>query len=377
MKKLIIFFGAAVVVAGGAFFVYSRQSEPTQENQEATAQVEEEKQEKTETIHSVEFAVVTDREMRQWVASTATLQAEREVEIFSKVAGQIKALPLEEGQRIEAGALLLEVDGGDARLKLDQTRVNLNKAKAEFQRIARSYEKDLVSTEEFETRKYHLASCQAEYDLAIYQVGVTEVRAPFTGTVTSRDVELGQTIQPADKLFTLAALDVLKAEVYLPESKVTALQVGMPVQFSRGENFTDTFNGLVDRIAPVVDRETGTVKITLTIDRTPDSVRPGAYVHLQILTQTDTAPHVIPQKALVYDSHRQAHVFLASPHKDRVGIYQVTKVAVETGLEESGYVALTEGVETGAFVVLTGKSSLKDGALVQNASLDVQAVASN
>ncbi len=152
MKKLMIVFGTVATVAGGAFFVYSRQPEKADVNDAPVAQIEK-KQEEEKTIHTVELADVTEREMHRWVVSTATLQSEREVDIFSKVGGQIKSLPLEEGQRVEAGDLLLEVDGGDARLKLDQTRVNLEKAKAEFSRIEKSYKKELVSTEEYETRK--------------------------------------------------------------------------------------------------------------------------------------------------------------------------------------------------------------------------------
>ncbi len=376
MKKLMIVFGTVATVAGGAFFVYSRQPEKADVNDAPVAQVEK-KQEEEKTIHTVELADVTEREMHRWVVSTATLQSEREVDIFSKVGGQIKSLPLEEGQRVEAGDLLLEVDGGDARLKLDQTRVNLEKAKAEFSRIEKSYKKELVSTEEYETRKYQLESSQAEYDLASYQVSITEVTAPFSGTITSRKVELGQTIQPADKLFTIAAMDVLKAEVYLPESKVSDLKEGMTVQLSKDEHFENKFPGVVSRIAPVVDRETGTVKVTLAIEESPESVRPGAYVHLQILTHTEIADRVVPKKALVFDSHRQAHVFIARPNKEKPDVYSVEKAMVKTGLEEGSYVVLTEGVNPSDQIVLTGKASLKEGALVRNVSNEVQTLASN
>ncbi len=335
----------------------------TQTNEE---QVEEEKKE--ETIYPVELTSPETRTMRTFVLSTATLRADRQVDIFSKVAGQVERLQVEEGERVKQGQVLLALDGDDERLKLKQRKVDLNKAKAEFDRVAKSYEKALIATEEYDKKKFELEKAQAEYDLASYQERQTKVTAPFSGTITMREVEVGQTIQPSQKLFALAALDPLEADVYLPEAKANALKPGMRVEMSRHDGFSDPFEGRISRISPVVDQETGTVKATLAVKDAPANIRPGAYVHLRVITSSSSVSAAIPKKALVYDSRQRPHIFLAAEDKEAPGVYAVRRAAIATDIEEDGFVSVIEGVSVGDLIVLTGKESLKDGAKVRDAA---------
>ena len=381
MRKVWIILLGVGVLAAGFFLVQSQQpanaapaDDVASEQSAEDAELKEQEEEKEEMIYAVELAQATERSMQIYQQSTATLQADRQVDIFSKTPGQISELPLEEGMRVKAGQTLLVLDAADARLRLDQSRVKLEKANAEFQRIARSYEKDLVSTEEYETRKYQLETARAEFDLAKHEVAIARVAAPFDGTIVTRDVELGQTIQTSQKLFSLATLDLLEAEVFLPEARVAGLREDMTVQLSRDDNFKEPISGRVARISPVVDRETGTVKVTVAIQDVPRSLRPGAYVHLRIVTSERSYPSVVPQKALIYDSRQNAYVFITEP-TDRPAVYTVKKTPVTTGTVDGGQVAITQGLERGSSVVLTGKESLKDGALVRDAAEGVQTIA--
>nr|WP_279382610.1 efflux RND transporter periplasmic adaptor subunit [Acanthopleuribacter pedis] len=332
-----------------------------------------EKKEKKEVVYSVEFYNVAPRDMRTYVTSTAALQADRQVDIFPKAAGQIQKLSVEEGQKVHAGDVLVGLDGDDARLQLNQATVNLKRAKSDFERIRATYERKLVSTEEFEAKKFELDRMEAEYNSAKHKLEITQVIAPFDGTIVNRFVELGQTVQPSEKLFTLAALEPLEAEVFLPERKVGDLAAGQDVNFSRDDSFENLFQGRVDRVSPVVDRETGTVKVTLSVPNAPSFARPGTYTHLRIVTATKTAEAVIPKKALVYDSRQLTYVFLTYLDEENAAQTRVKKIVVKTGIEEDGMVEIIDGLNVGDQIVLTGKDSLKDGLLVRDPSLNANA----
>jgi len=265
---------------------------------------------------------------------------------------------------------LLVLDGDDARLALAQAAVNLREAKADFSRTLKSFQKALISEEDYDKKRYVMERIEAEYQMAEHKLKLSQVVAPFAGTVVKRNVELGQTVQPSDKLFTLAALNPLKSEVYLPESQVVGLRPGMPVRLSRDAAFNGSFAGRLERIAPVVDRDTGTVKVTITATDPPAEVRPGTYIHLNIVTTAKDAPAVISNKALVYDGHQNTFVFISEPVADQPNVLQVRKIAVVTGVQDGGFVEITSGLRAGDRIVLTGKDSLKEGSKVRDAAVE-------
>ena len=383
MKKL-VWIGALIAAAVIVMLVLRNPSQESEAQTQPEAEIEvanseeaAETKEKEETIHGVALVKAERREVHTYVSGTGTLQALRQVEIFSKTAGQIEALAWEEGDQVRAGEVLLTLDAGAAQLKLDQAKVKLAEATADFDRTSRSYAKALVSTQDYETKKFQLEKIQAEVDLAAYDVETSQVRAPFDGTLITRDVELGQTIQTSQKLFTLATLQPLKTEVFLPERKVAGLSTGLPVEVSTNGSFENVFPGRLDLIAPVVDKETGTVKVTIAVDDVPGDLRPGAYVHLRIVTHREVADAVIPKKALVFDSRQNTFAFLAKPGENEEDVYTVEKVPVELGIQEDQDVSVLTGVRHGDWVVLTGKESLREGSKVKDVTSEVRTLAQN
>lgn len=356
MKKYIIG-GAVIVLAVVVSLILAQQpAKAAGNNQKKT-------NEKKEMVYSVTTTKVAPSTIHHFVQSTATLRPDTQVDIFSKIPGLIRELRVEEGQSVEKGQVLAVLDGDDERLELEQAEVNLKKAKLEHERMTKTFRVDLVSAEEFDQKKFELEKAQADYNLAEYRASLVEIRAPFPGTIVTRAVEQGQTIQPSDKLFSLASLSLLEADVFLPEPKADGLAVGQKAILSKDEFFRDVFDATVERIAPVVDRETGTVKVTLAVENAPESVRPGTYVHLQIVTGQTEAPATLPRKSVVFDSRENASVFVVV---EKEGVKSVEKVDVTLGPTEGDLVCI-EGIEPGTEVIVTGKESLKTGSLVKEA----------
>ncbi len=154
MKKFWLL-GLVLLLVGGAVLVGVQQpaKATTAKNEEG-----EKKEEKKETVYTVELAAVEPMQLSTFVVGTATLKAERQVDIFSKSAGQVATLLVEEGHKVDKGDLLLSLEGDDEQLQLEQARVTLNNAQAAFGRIEKSYRKELVSTEEFDAKKYEYAT---------------------------------------------------------------------------------------------------------------------------------------------------------------------------------------------------------------------------
>lgn len=386
MKKFWVI-GMIVGIGVISFVVFSTMTfqAAAQASQAAQTPAEEdaEKKDEKQIIYDVELYATAPKQLETYIQGTSTLKADRQVDIFSKVAGQIAELRFEEGHSIQKGDVMVVLDGYDERLKLEQAKVNLSKAKAAFARAKKSYESKLVSEEEYEVRKFEKEQAQAEYNIAEYNLSQIEVKAPFSGTIVMRDVEVGQTIQPSEKICTLATLEPLEAEVFLTEEQVRGLEPGLIATLSRKEAFENGFRGVLSRIAPTVDQETGTVKVTLAVEDAPATVRPGTYVHLQIVTDSRMAERVVPKKALVYDSRQNTYLFKAVPNENAgddealAGTLTVERVPVQTGVVDGQWVEITSGLEAGTTIVVTGKDTLKDGALVRDAAAESKSVAMN
>lgn len=135
------------------------------------------------------------------------------------------------------------------------------------------------------------------------------------------------------------------------------LDVGQPARLTADAVGSASFDGRIDRISPVVDPSTGTVKITVA---TPGqkALRPGMYVQVELVTTVHENAVKIPKKALVYDNEQ---IFLFRLAEDRL----VERVPVVPVLEDPEFVEAASGLEAGDQIVVAGQSGLKDGSTVR------------
>jgi len=318
-----------------------------------------EKKEKEKPVLHVEATETLRRDIHTFIESTATLKCNRQVDIMSKAAGQIKELMTEEGILVMKDDILLTLDTQDAQLQLEQSIIQTKKADREFKRAQTLFKQSLVTQEDFEMKKFDLEKATADQKMAQYKLDQMSIKAPFDGMITNRYCEIGQNISSADKLFTIAQISTLKAEVFLPEHQTHGLKEGQRVILSRNNAFQNTITGKIDRLAPIVDATTGTLKVTIALTPEDNAWRPGSYAHLRIITGTYKNALVLPRKALVYNNKQETSVFLIEKSKNKKET--VKRITVQTGAEELGYIAITKGLKKGDRVVLTGKESLKNG----------------
>ncbi len=192
---------------------------------------------------------------------------------------------------------------------------------------------------------------------AEWRLEKTEVRAPWAGVVTERLAQPGQHVRPGDQLFTVADFAPLVARIYLPEKDVLSLEEGRAVELSLKADESIVFPGRIRQISPVVDTATGTVKVTVEATRVPPSVRPGAFVAVDVVREAHPAALVLPREAVVRELQK-AFVFVAEDGT-------AAKRAVTLGLEEDGKVEITSGVGAGEAVIVAGQGGLKDGSAVE------------
>jgi RND family efflux transporter MFP subunit len=359
---------AVVVLAGAASFALTSRSANGDESaatagDEATAEGGEAKDEKTPI--PVELASVETGDVASYITATTNLVAEGEVKVLAEVEGRAERVTVAEGDQVRKGQVLAVLARQDAEIALEKARVREENAKTVYDRGQQLSQEELISAEDLDKRRLDHALASQERAEAEWRLARTEIRASIDGRISLRSTQPGQHVRPGDEMFQITDLDPLIAYVYLPEKDVLALDSGRPVELSLDAAPDVRFHGRIRQISPVVDTATGTIKLTLEVNRPPAAVRPGSFVTVRVVRERHPGVTVLPREAVLREL-KQAHVFVAQGDGDAM---TASRRAVTLGIEESERVEVA-GLEAGERVVVAGQGSLADGARIRDLAVD-------
>lgn len=304
----------------------------------------------------VAVAPVERGPIASFYVATATLEPEKIATVSARVTGLVESIAAEEGDKVKAGAILLRIDNDEYRLRVAQASARTTQLEDQHKRLEGLVARDLAPVEEFVTVQQDLASAKAEEDLARLELARTTVRAPFTGRIVQRQVDVGQTISNGTPLFDVADLDPLLARVHVPSKELKRLQQGQPVELvvdSSGTRLT----GKIFLVSPVIDPSTGTVKVSIEISEYPETIRAGDFAEVRIVTERRDDALLVPRTAVV-EERQERVVYVAAEGKAQ-------RRVVEIGFETDDRAQITQGVAVDEKVVVKGQHSLEDGASIK------------
>ena len=305
----------------------------------------------------VEVASLESGEIESVLRFSTNLEAEKQVKVFSQARRLIRELLVEEGDQVARGQLLLRLEDEEQRSAVAKARNQFDKAESEYERSKRLFESDLISREAFNDASFELEQLRISTEDAARELSYTEVTAPIAGTVTSRLVNLGDQVQIGQHLFDLIDFESIVARVFVPEKHLPGLRPGLQARIATSAAGGREFMGSVDRISPVVDPQSGTIKVTVAIGR-QEQLRPGLYVDVDLVMATHADAVLIPKRAVVYDSEQMFVYRLGDDQR-------VQRVYIEPLLADKNYIEPREGLGIGDQIVIAGQAGLKDDARVR------------
>jgi membrane fusion protein (multidrug efflux system) len=320
----------------------------------------------------VEVAALGNGAIEEVLRFSTNLEAEQSVGVYSQAARQVVELRVEEGDRVSRGQVLLRLQDDEQQTELAKVQGQLSKARREYERQQNLWQEKLIPEQAFNDATYEMEQLELAIQEVERQLSYTVVKAPISGVVTSRLVNLGDQVTVNQHLFDLVDFDSLVARVYVPEKELPKLEGGMEARIVAPSLGGAEYRGVVDRLAPIVDPRSGTVKVTVGI---PDwrGLRPGLYVDVALVTDTRDDALLVPKRALVYDQDRTYvyRVVEGDGEGPMAGGTKVERVRVEAALENAESVQ-PEGTEltAGDRLVIAGQAGLKDGAVVRVLELE-------
>lgn len=314
---------------------------------------------KKDELVPVEVATLERGPIESVLRFSANLEAESEVQVFSQAARLVTELKVEEGDAVAKGDLLLRLQDAEQRSSLARVESQLAKARREYDRQKNLFAQSLISEQAYNDATYEIEQLELALADAQRELGYTEVRAPISGVVTRRMVSLGDHITVNLHLFDLVDFDTIVARVFVPEKEIRRLAVGQQARLYSTSLGGDARRGSVERISPVVDPKSGTVKVTVEVPR-QQGLRPGMYVEVELVTDTREDALLVPKRAVVYDQNRG---FLFRLTDDMT----VERLTIEPRLQNQGWIEpeASAGLAEGDRVVVAGQAGLKDGTKVR------------
>jgi membrane fusion protein (multidrug efflux system) len=312
-----------------------------------------------ERVVTVRTITATTRE----VIDTATLPADllplRQATLAAEVPGAVAAVHVEEGDDVDAGELLIEVDTRTLRQRLAEAEAVHRHRQARLDRAEKLLERRSITREQHLDAIAEAAVAEAQLESARLELEKSRVTAPWAGTVASRRVEVGDYVVPGQPVVELLDLRRLKVRAPAPASDVPHLRRGAPAEVRVDAYPGELFHGEVVRLAAALDPEARTLDVEVEIPNPDRRLRPGMYARLEIPRRTLEAAVLVPLEALVELEDARA-LYLV---EDGRAVRRTVTLGPVTG----DRVVVAHGLAPGERVIVEGQRDVSPGQPVREA----------
>jgi len=305
----------------------------------------------------VEISEAKVGDISAYYSSTATLEAEEEAKVVSKVRGIVEKLHVEEGDYVEAGDVLAQLDDEQLQLEAQRAKATMDRLQNELNRKEELFNKNLISAQEFENAKYEFQAQKSDYELANLQVKYSRIQAPINGVISDRMIKVGNMIGTDQDVFQITDFDPILAVLNVPEHEMNKLKKGQQALIQVDAIDGETFEGEVLRISPTVNPETGTFEVTISIKDDSQQLKPGMFGRVRIVYDTHQNTLMVPKNAVMTEDGMNS-VYLISNK-------MAYRRPISTGYVNGDNIEILEGLSPADTVVTIGQSSLQDSALVE------------
>jgi RND family efflux transporter MFP subunit len=250
------------------------------------------------------------------------VEAVHRATVSAQTSGTIKEILVDVDDFVEKGAVIAQLKDVSQKAKLKKAQAgekeaisHLAKAEDEFERMEDIYAKKVVSkakmdeaTHALSAARARLESARASLEEAREQLSYTRIKAPYSGIVTERHVEVGETVQTGSKIMTGVSLDKLRVNVDVPQNLINKIRIfGKAYVYTEAAIGGDLAQVAVDKITvfPIADRASNTFKVRLDLPEGIDGLFPGMFVKTSLVIGEKEVLQV-PQKSVVYRSELTA-----------------------------------------------------------------------
>ena len=299
----------------------------------------------------VESQLVYDR-----VEALGTTRSIESTRITSSVTEKVKAIHFTDGQKVEQGQLLVELEKVEEQAELARAEAIRGERKLALKRLRQLEERKLTSPDEVDRTRLELEQAEASIQAIQARIDDRLIRAPFEGVVGLRNISVGALVETGDLITTLDDTRVMKLDFSIPSMFLSDVVPGMKLKATASALAGLAFDGRVESIDSRIDPVTRTVIIRALVPNPEGRLLPGLLMQVDVL-RNERQALMIAEAAMLPLADRQYVMRVVGEGEDA----SVEKVEVKTGLRLPGYIEILDGLSAGDRVVTHGNDKIKPG----------------
>lgn len=312
-------------------------------------------------VNAVEGYLVKPVVLDQRVAASGALLPAEETELHPEASGRVVFLHLPEGKTVKQGELLVKIFDEDLKTQKIKLETQLRQAEITEQRLSELLKVRGVSQQEYDLAALAVQNIKNEIELARIQISKTELRAPYTGVLGLRHISPGAYITPATAVATIRSASGLKLDFSIPERYSAFMRPGQNVEFTV-EGQSRTFTATVQATEQRISESSRELLVRAQVNRPDPALLPGMFAEAALVLGRKTEAMMIPSQAIVPQA-REKKVFVSRNGK-------AASVVVKTGVRQADKVEITEGLQPGDTVAVTGMLFLRPDAPLKFSKID-------
>ena len=319
-------------------------------------------QQAVRSVHAPPPAVVAVTEVRQaaWQASLSavgSLVAVAGVQVSNEIAGIVKAIHFHSGEKVKKGQLLVELDTETDQSELAGLLAQQRLAQIRFQRSSKLIGGKFVSKSVYDQNQALLDEAKAAVLTKKTVIEKKHIRAPFSGELGIRKINLGQYLPPGSVIVPLQKTAPVYVDFTLPERHLKLLAPGQEVSVNVQAYPDRVFKGRISAISPLLDRQTRSIPIRAILANSDRLLRANMFARVQVLSGQTRQLLTLPDTAISYNPYGDfVFVIESGSHGLTVQSRQV-----QTGATRNGRVEIVKGLSRGERVVSAGQVKLRNG----------------
>ncbi len=311
-----------------------------------------------EKIPLITTILAEEQVFNHYIELQGNVSTKKNLVIYPEYSGVLSRVYVTEGQKVSKGQLLARIDDGGLSQQLAQLQIQADLAQTTYERQQRLWEQNIGSEIQFLQAKSSFEAQQRAIGQLQEQIGKTQVRAPFSGTIDDVITEQGSVVAPGQSpLFRIVNLDDMYIETDVPEGYVQTVVNGKEVQVEFPILGTSVMTE-VRQAGNFINPANRTFKIEIGIPNKDQMVKPNLTAKLRINDYTNENAILIPLSIISENAEGRQYIYTVSDRSDNKGIAKRT--FIETGKTQGDFIEILSGVSDGDEIIQEGARSVKD-----------------
>jgi membrane fusion protein (multidrug efflux system) len=297
------------------------------------------------------------------LTAVATLNAVQGVTVAAELVGKVVKIAFEPGTQVKQGDILVYQDTSSEEAQLPGAIAQVKLTRSNLERANQLFAKGILARADLDNAVAAAEQAHAQAENIQATIAKKTIRAPFSGHLGIRQINLGQILREGDPIVTLQSIDPIYVDFTLPQQQLPQVRLGLRVRVTGDALPGVTVDGLVTTISPQVDAETRNIKVQATVLNRAGKLRPGMYVNVAVGLPAPQKVLAIPATAVLYAPYGDS-VFVIEDSREGKGGKTLRQQFVRLGERRGDFIAVVSGLKEGETIVSTGVFKLRNGQAV-------------